>query len=328
MPDNYFYDFLSFLIGGLGAWLIYKYGVKLGLADIPNERSSHSNIVPKGGGIGILVSFISFSLYFSIDIFFWVPALIISCVSFFGDKHPISSKFRLCVQFFCSFVFLIGLFYIRQVDLVIYIIIFPISIFMVGTTNFYNFMDGINGISGLNAVVGFFFTGYYGLILGFEDKYILLCGVIVFSCIGFLFFNFPKAKVFMGDVGSILLGFVFACMVILFSSSETDFFVLCSFLFLFYIDELSTLAVRIKNRDKLDKPHRKHLYQLLANELETSHWKISLIYTIIQIIVSASVLLFRQNIHCVILLIICYSSLFCVWSYYIRKRVGNLLNKR
>ena len=325
--ENYLFILLCLFFGSLGAWLISMYGVRIGLADIPNERSSHSNIIPKGGGIGILLSFVLFSLYFSVDTFLWMPALILSCVSLFGDKYPISPKLRLYVQFVCSLIFFIGLLYIRQVDLVLYVLIFPVSIFMVGTTNFYNFMDGVNGISGLTAIVGFSLAGYYGFISGLDNKYILLCGVIVFSCIGFLPFNFPKAKVFMGDVGSILLGFVFACMVLVFSQSVTDFIILCSFLLLFYIDELSTLAVRIKNKDKLSIPHRKHLYQLLANELEISHGKVSLIYTLIQIILGVSVLLVRQNIHFVILFILCYSSLFCIWSYFIRKRVGNLLNK-
>ena len=327
MPDNFSFFLLSLFFGSFGAYIICKYGIKLGLVDIPNERSSHSKSIPKGGGVGILLSFVFFSLYFSIYIFFWMPALILSCVSFFGDKHQVSPKLRLCVQFFCSFVFLTGLFSIRQVNPLVYVMIFPISIFMVGTTNFYNFMDGINGISGLTAIVGFSFAGYYGFISGFADNYILLCSVITFTCIGFLPFNFPKARVFMGDVGSILLGFVFSCIVVVFSQTVIDFIVLCSFLFLFYIDELSTLVVRIKSRDKLDVPHRKHLYQLLANELKISHGKVSLIYAAIQILICVSVLLVRKDIHFVILFILCYAFLFCIWSYLIRKRVGDLLNK-
>lgn len=327
MLINTLFIFLSLLISGFGAWLVCKHGVKFGLADIPNERSSHSKIISRGGGIGILLSFIVFSLCFPVDIFLWAPALILSGVSFFGDKYQISPKLRLYVQFSCSLAFLIGLFYSRQVDPLLYVLIFPISIFMVGTTNFYNFMDGINGISGLTAIVGFSFAGYYGFVSGFDDKYVLLCGVIIFSCIGFLPFNFPEARVFMGDVGSILLGFVFSCMVLLFSQSVADFIIVCSFLCPFYIDELSTIIVRINTKDKLINPHRKHLYQLLANELNLSHGKVSIIYALIQIIIGASVLLFRHNIYFVILLIICYSFLFCIWSYVIRKRVESLLNK-
>ena len=327
MIEIYFFILLSLSSGSLGALLIYKYGVKIGLADIPNERSSHSIIVPKGGGIGILLSFILCSLYFPIDFFLWMPALVLSSVSFFGDKYQISPKFRLYVQFACSLIFLIGLFYYGQIDPILYILILPVSIFIVGTANFYNFMDGINGISGLTAIVGFAFLGYYGLLEGFDEKYILICALIVFSCIGFLPFNFPKARVFMGDVGSIFLGFIFACMVLIFSKSVTDFIILCSFLLPFYIDELSTLFVRIKDKDKLSMPHRKHLYQLLANELQVPHWKVSLIYTLVQLIVGISILQLRYNICFVIPLIICYLIMFCICSYVIRKRVSLLLGK-
>lgn len=328
MPDNLLFILLSFFLGSFGAWLIYRYGVKLGLADIPNERSSHSIIVPKGGGIGILFSFILCSLYFSIDLFLWIPALVLSSVSFIGDKYQISPKIRLYIQFTCSLIFLIGLFYYRQVDPLLYILILPVSIFMVGTTNFFNFMDGINGISGLTAIVGFAFVGYYGFIEGFEEKYFILCGLIVFSCIGFLPFNFPRARVFMGDVGSIFLGFVFSCIVLVFTESVTDFIILCSFLLPFYIDELSTLLVRIKDKDKLSMPHRKHLYQLLANELKVPHWKVSLIYALIQVIVGISVLLSRNTICFVIPLIICYLIMFCIYSYMIRKKVSILLGRK
>jgi Fuc2NAc and GlcNAc transferase len=325
--NNNFSIMLSLFFGISGALLIAAYGVKLGLADIPNERSSHFKIIPKGGGIGILLAFVFISLYFSIGGFLWVPALILSIVSFIGDRHHISPKFRLYVQFTCSFAFLIGLFYLNNFDPLLYLLIFPLSVFMVGTANFYNFMDGINGISGFTALVGFTFVGYYGFISGFEEKYILLCGVIVFSSIGFLPFNFPEARVFMGDVGSIFLGFVFSSMVILFSRSLTDFLILSSFLFLFYIDELSTMFVRIKAKDKLSSPHRKHLYQLLANELKISHGKVTLIYALIQIIIGTTVLLVHNNVYFVIVLIICYSFFFCILSYIVRKRVSILLTK-
>ncbi len=322
---NMFFGCLgSFLWGSLGALLIYKYGAKFGLTDIPNERSSHSTVVPRGGGIGILLSFVFYSLYFSLDLLFWIPVLVLSGVSFFGDKYPITPRLRLYVQFACSLLFLIGLFYGRHVDLLLYILVLPVSIFMVGTANFYNFMDGINGISGLASLVAFALLGYYGSSKGFDGKYLIMCGVIMFSCIGFLPFNLPLARVFMGDVGSIFLGFVFSCMVILFSRSVPDFIILCSFLLPFYMDELSTLLIRIKDKDKLSMPHRKHLYQLLANELKVPHWKVSLIYALTQIMVGITVLILQNNIYFVILLIICYGILFWSYSYMIRRKVSIL----
>jgi len=321
----YLLIFFSIFSGIIGAIFIYKYGIKLGFADIPNERSSHSDIVPKGGGIGILTAFAVYAFYARMDFFFWIPAIVLSIVSFAGDRHQISPGLRLYIQFICSFIFLIGLFFYGKTSPFLYILIFPLSVFMVGTSNFYNFMDGINGISGLTAIIGFAFAAYYGVLEGGEEKYILVCCVIIFSSLGFLPFNFPRAWVFMGDVGSIFLGFVFSCMVIIFTHSITGFIVLCSFLLPFYIDELSTLFIRIKDKDTLSMPHRKHLYQLLVNELKISHWKISLTFALMQIIVGISVLLWRNNIYFVIALIICYLVLFCICSYIIRKKISSLL---
>jgi len=98
---------------------------------------------------------------------------------------------------------------------------------------------------------------------------------MAWACGGFLPFNLPKDRVFMGDVGSILLGFVYACLVVCFAKTFGDFVVLIGFLFPFYADELVIMYVRIRDGQSLTLPHRRHLYQLIANELNISHWKVS-----------------------------------------------------
>ena len=97
----------------------------------------------------------------------------------------------------------------------------------------------------------------------------------------------------MGDIGSILLGFVFAEMVVVFSTNFLDFICLASFLFPFYADELTTMYVRLKGHENLTQPHRRHLYQLLANELAIPHWKISVGYGLMQFVVGASVIFLK-----------------------------------
>ena len=98
---------LSFLFAILGAWVIKKIGNKIGMTDVPNERSSHTKDVPKGGGIGILISFVLSSIVLNIPKAFWIPALVLSVISFFGDRIELSVKFRLIMQFVCSIIFLI-----------------------------------------------------------------------------------------------------------------------------------------------------------------------------------------------------------------------------
>ena len=146
------------------------------------------------------------------------------------------------------------------------------------------------------------------------------------ACMGFLPFNMPKARVFMGDVGSIMLGFVYAGLVVGLSYSLNDFMVLCAFLFPFYADELTTLYVRIKGErhsrlmDRLMKPHRRHLYQLLANEMGVAHWKVSAGYGALQLMVGIGALALRGygNLAVVIFLGICFAA-FGIVSFVVRR---------
>ncbi len=116
-------------------------------------------------------------------------------------------------------------------------------VFIVGTANFYNFMDGINGIAGISGAVGFGLLAF--VTYNTQSEIGLLAACMALTCLGFLPFNLPRARVFMGDVGSILLGSVFAGLVYLSSSTLLDFLCLASFLFLFYADELTTMIVRL-----------------------------------------------------------------------------------
>jgi len=145
---------------------------------------------------------------------------------------------------------------------------------------------------------------------------------ICLCCLGFLPFNITKAKVFIGDVGSILLGFVFAGMVVLLSKSFLDFVCLAAFLFPFYSDELTTMAVRIRDGENLLRPHRRHFYQVLANEKGISHWKISVGYGLLQLIVGVSILLVKNYGNIIVLsLLAAYFVAFTVVSSAIRKNL-------
>jgi Fuc2NAc and GlcNAc transferase len=132
----------------------------------------------------------------------------------------------------------------------------------------------------------------------------------------------PKARVFMGDVGSILLGFAFAGMVVWLSKSLLDFVSLAAFLFPFYADELTTIVVRLRDGESLLNPHRRHLYQLLANEYGIAHWKVSLGYGLFQLIVGISIILIKTNSNiAVISALIFYFCAFTMLSSILRKRL-------
>jgi len=284
----FFYIICGFF-GILGAYIIARFGHKLGIIDKPNLRSSHSKPTPKGGGIGILLAFIVCALCWKLPLALWISASIVSLISLFGDYRELTFKVRLVIQICSAAVFSGSIFFGRfmsggSVLLSCLLFLFGV-LYITSSANYYNFMDGINGIAGLTGTVAFSFLGLYGLLVGKGLGWSVTAFGIAVACIGFLPLNFPKAKVFMGDVGSVLLGFLFASWVLYFSKSLLEFIVLSSFLFPFYVDELSTLIVRIKDKERLTKAHRRHIYQILANQAGLSHSVVTFFYAFFQIIV-------------------------------------------
>ncbi|MCD6225121.1 MAG: glycosyltransferase family 4 protein [Deltaproteobacteria bacterium] len=310
--------------GGAGAWIMAIYGNKLGFSDNPGERSSHKHVTPKGGGTGILAAFLFFSVVLNIVWTFWVPALIISLVSFWGDRSDIRPLFRLIVQFAAAIFLVSGIWGTDQNPMHGYLLLLFYALFIAGTANFYNFMDGINGIAGITGLAGFGLLSFYASRIGASPSYIKLSLVMVLSCLGFLPFNIPKARVFMGDVGSVLLGFMFAGLMLVFCRNWIDFFVMTAFLFPFYADGLTTIAIRFIDGENLSKPHRRHLYQILANEGGMRHWKVSAGYGFIQLFIGISIILLcNKGCQAVILLLVFYFALFVYFSCFIRRKMVN-----
>lgn len=276
-------------MSGLGAWGVSRLGNKAGLIDRPNDRSSHRIPIPKGGGFGIFLVFLMSAFYTDLPLFSWLPISLMSLVGFWGDRNQISAKLRLVIQLFLAAIAILGS---GQITLSL-TYIFPLGIFwlifIVGTANFYNFMDGINGIAGITGFIGFGLLALYIMFVQGNNLLSTLAVCISLSCAGFLPLNIPKAKVFMGDIGSILLGSIFAWIIYLAAESFLDFFCMASFLFPFYADELTTMAVRIRDGERLTQAHRRHLYQLLANERQIPHWKVSIGFGAMQLLIGLSV---------------------------------------
>lgn len=311
----------SLILGGVGAIAANRIASSIGLLDRPNERSSHSSVIPKGGGIGILAAFLFGSVREGLPGLWWIPAAGLAVFSLVGDRMEVAPKLRLISQFVAAWFFLYS--WDRHIVDPIngMILVLVMSIFLVGTANFYNFMDGINGIAGITGLVGFGLLGVAAYASGYELATGTVAVCLSLACLGFLPFNMPKARVFMGDVGSILLGFVFAQMVILFSRNFLDFVCYTSLLFPFYADELTTIVVRIRDKQNLFRAHRRHVYQLLANEGGIEHWKVSTGYGLIQLFVGVSVLMIGAlGMIPALLLLLAYSTLWVYGSARVRKR--------
>ena len=316
---------ISFCVGLAGALLIAYHGHYWGLTDSPSARSSHRIPVPKGGGIGILVIFVGGTIWWNLPWTLCIPACIVSSVSLLGDYRDISFKIRLSIQLGAAAIFSGSIFFGEQMtrisaEISVLLILFGI-LYITATANYFNFMDGINGIAGLTGMIAFSFLGLFGLYESKDMAWVVLAFGVAAGCLGFFPLNFPRAKVFMGDVGSILLGFLFASWVLWFSQSLLEFIVLSSFLFPFYADELSTLIVRIKDGDRLTKAHRRHIYQILANQAGLSHAVVTVLYGIIQIVVAILAwVVMREGLILLLSLMIFLSSIFFLGGMYIRRR--------
>jgi Fuc2NAc and GlcNAc transferase len=277
------------LIGGIAlflvnmsAMIISKFGNILGFVDVPNERSSHIIPTPRSGGIGIVLAFIIIGLFIFKNIIFIILAGLIGFIGLLEDRYNLSSRLRLFIQALLSFIII---FYSINTSNSFILFLFWI-IFITGTLNFYNFMDGINGIASLTGIVAFALMGYFAYFISNEKEIAFMCMILSIACLGFLPFNFPKAKVFMGDVGSSFLGFVFASFVLILSKNLNIFLCLIMFLCTFYSDAIVTFFYRLKNKENLMQAHRKHLYQYMSNELALRHWLVAVIYVSIQLFFS------------------------------------------
>jgi Fuc2NAc and GlcNAc transferase len=313
----------SMVLGALGAFMVSCFGDRWGLIDKPTTRSSHYRAVPKGGGIGIAAAFLVTSIFLGIPIAFWLPLGVMVGLSICGDRVEISPNLRLPAQFVLMGILVIGTGEGIYQDIPRILIALFWVVFIVGTANFYNFMDGINGIAGISGIIGFGFLAFET----YKDQpeVGLLATCMALTCLGFLPFNLLRARVFMGDVGSILLGAVFAGLVYLASHTLLDFLCMASFLFPFYVDELTTMIVRLRKGENLSQPHRRHIYQLLANERQIPHRRVSAGYGCFQLLVGISVLISKAYGVIVLLIVLAiWFVLFIIGGHYIRKHADLL----
>ena len=269
-----------FVISFTLTYFIKNYYIKHALLEEINERSSHTVPTPHGGGIAIaLVWFVGlFYLYFTHEIdsslfFALLVGVIISVVSFFDDLYDLSPKVRLIAQALVAFGGLYFLGGFEQLDFGLFAIdnqivtnIFAF-IMIIWFINLYNFLDGINGYAGGEAL----FLALGGYLLFGGGHFLVLAAAVL----GFLYWNWGKAKIFMGDVGSTLLGYNVAIFTLYYANEASNNFWVWIILFgLFWFDATLTLLRRKLNREQLSQAHKKHMYQRIQQS-GWSHTKVS-----------------------------------------------------
>lgn len=250
-------------------FFIKHIAIKKSLLAVPNERSLHVSPTPHGGGIAIAITWFLGLIYLftckEIEAKLFdalMVGLVLSFVSFIDDVYELSAKKRLFAQAFVSVVGLYLLGGLSRLDFGIFVIenqIFTNALAFVGIIwfiNLYNFLDGIDGYAGSEAI----FLGSASWLL-FGGNYFLIFVVCV---LGFLVWNWHKAKIFMGDVGSTLLGYNVAIFAIYSQNSGTSILVWLILFGLFWFDATLTLFRRYRNHDRLSSAHKKHVYQRLT----------------------------------------------------------------
>ncbi|MDD9334979.1 MAG: UDP-phosphate alpha-N-acetylglucosaminyltransferase [Rickettsiaceae bacterium] len=275
---NYSFLFLlSFIATSFLTWLLISSLPSFGVVDIPDPRRVHSRITPRGGGLAIvivviiaLIAYEYFSTKTLINSIKIVPLLlIISSISFLDDLISIPIFVRLIFHIICStiaiFLFLFPVVLFHH-ELPLYID-FMLSIMgLIVFLNIYNFLDGIDGISGAESIhlsITILILCYLKSDIIININFIIVLNIIILACsIGFLIFNWHPAKIFLGDVGSISLGFLLGLCLLLISASSVHLFVASSIASLYYLaDGGLTILIRLVNKEKIWQPHLKHFFQ-------------------------------------------------------------------
>jgi Fuc2NAc and GlcNAc transferase len=289
-----FFTVIPFLLTYLGVELFRRWSLKKNILDLPNERSSHTQPTPRGGGLVFVIIVLLFT-FLGLNDFgllpYFISAFLIVIISWLDDIKHIPSGIRLLIHslvailiinFYGYFEFQIG-----------YLGIILTFLWIVWMINAYNFMDGIDGIAGIQAVtasIAWFVISFYSS----SQSGVIYSSIVLSSVLGFLIHNWSPAKIFMGDVGSAFLGFHFAVFpLIIFKEYQNDkyvfdylFFASVVFVWLFVFDTIYTFFRRLLNREKVWQAHRSHLYQRLVIS-GFSHQFVTLFYGIMSVLLLA-----------------------------------------
>lgn len=278
----------------------FRLAVQYQITDKPNHRSSHQRLTIRGGGIVFPVALLLQFLLNGFDYpFFTLGLFLISLVSFYDDLKPLSNKVRLLVHLIAvSLVFM-------QTGLLSYPvwIIIPVYILVIGTINAYNFMDGINGITGtysLITILSLYFINES--IISFVKSEWLIVSAL--ALLVFNFFNFrKKAKCFAGDVGSVSMAFIiiFFLLLLIIQSGNLKYIAL---LLIYGLDSVTTIIFRLIRRENIFEAHRSHFYQYLANIKGWPHLRVSVLYMLVQGLVNLLIIYLDMDLTAFLIFIL------------------------
>lgn len=295
---TYFLIFVLLLVAEL---VYFRIANKCNIIDKPNERSSHSTIVLRGGGIIFLIGAWVWSAFFGFEYPWFLAGLtLVAGVSFVDDIHSLPDSVRLVAQFAAAAM---AFYQLGMLHWSMWWVVLVALIVYVGATNVINFMDGINGIT-----AGYALAVLVPLLLeNGEGRFVESSLIIttITSALVFCFFNFRpkgKAKCFAGDVGSIGIAFTMLFLLgnVIMKTGDITWLI---FLLVYGVDGCLTIVHRIMLHENLGEAHRKHAYQIMANELKIGHVKVTSLYMVMQLAVSLG------------FVYLCPNNALCHWLY-------------
>lgn len=288
----------------LAAELVYfRIADKFNIIDKPNERSSHSTIVLRGGGIIFLIGAWVWSAFFGFDYPWFLAGLtLVAGVSFVDDIRSLPDSVRLVAQFAAAAM---AFYQLGILHWSMWWIVLVALIVYVGATNVINFMDGINGITAGYSLAVLLPLMVVNMDGGYVEQSLIVSTVL--ASLVFCIFNFRpkgKAKCFAGDVGSIGIAFIMLFLLgnVIIKTEDITWLI---FLLVYGVDGCLTIVHRIMLHENLGEAHRKHAYQLMANELKIGHVKVTSLYMVMQLAVSLG------------FIYLCPDTVLCHWMYLI-----------
>lgn len=310
--------------------LYLKIAEKKKIIDKPNHRSAHTNPTIRGGGIIYLPALLLFVCFYKDEVYEYIALMlsvfIVAIISFIDDIKPMSTKVRMLVHTL-AFVFVfyhLGLF--GGITFSVICILLITYIFSLGYLNIYNFMDGINGVTCLNTLATFIgFLVVNENVIHFTSSNLIWTYILATLVFGF--FNFrTQPKCFAGDVGSIAIGFTVVYFIIqLFIASEN--YVIFLFLSTYLLDGGWTVVERFIRKENVFEAHKRHLYQLYANEVKVPHLKISTLYFLVQVALNIVAIYVLKTSENNLLLTLAMFSVLSIIYFLIKnntyKKIGN-----
>lgn len=265
--------------------LYFRVADKYNIIDKPNERSSHTQITLRGGGIVFYFAALAFFIYSGFEYpYFFLGLTAITAISLLDDIFTLSNKIRLLIHL----ISVLLMFYQWDLFASSWLWILPALIGVIGTINAYNFMDGINGITAWYSMVVLALLAMVNRDIHFVNE-----NLIAFAMLGaavFAFFNFRNtAKAFAGDVGSVSMAFI---VVFLLGKLiiTTGNFIYLLFLVIYGLDTIWTIARRFLKKENIFQAHRSHLYQYLSNEAAMNKLYVAFGYGILQYMIGSAVI--------------------------------------